>query len=354
MNRPDESGTPVANWRPLAELPRAYGPPPGRGRIRSKPEDFQVDEVLGFEPDGEGEHLLLRIRKRNTNTDWLARQLARLGGLPMVDVGYAGLKDRNAVTSQWFSLRLAGRPEPDWTALESDEVQILERVRHRRKLRRGALQGNRFRLSIGSLSGQRPALEQRLEQLRRGGFPNFFGEQRFGHGYANLERADALFARRLKRVDRHLRGLYISAARSQLFNQVLAARLEQGNWSRPLAGDLLMLEGTQSWFSAPEIDLELERRAAQLDLHPTGPLWGRGRNQLGGSAAALEAAVLADYETWRQGLEHCGLSQERRALRVAVVDLTWRFPAPEELELSFSLPAGSYATALLREVVEVD
>jgi tRNA pseudouridine13 synthase len=272
----------------------------------------------------------------------------------MVDVGYAGLKDRNAVTSQWFSLRLAGRPEPDWTELESDEIQILERVRHRRKLRRGALQGNRFRLLIRALSGQRPALEQRLEQLRRGGFPNYFGEQRFGHGYANLEHADALFARRLKRVDRHRRGLYISAARSQLFNQVLAARLEQGNWNRPLAGDLLMLEGTQSWFPAPETDPELEQRAAQLDLHPTGPLWGRGRNQLGGLAKALEAAVLADFEAWRQGLEHCGLSQERRALRVAAVDLAWTFPAADELELSFSLPAGSYATALLRELLEVD
>jgi tRNA pseudouridine13 synthase len=351
MNGPD---APMPAWQPLAELPRAYGPRPGRGRIRSRAEDFQVDEIPSFEPDGEGEHLLLRIRKRNTNTDWLARQLARLGGLPIVDVGYAGLKDRNAVTSQWFSLRLAGRPEPDWRDLESDEIQILERVWHGRKLRRGALQGNRFRLLIRALSGQSPALEQRLQQLRQGGFPNYFGEQRFGHGYGNLERADAMFARRLKRLDRHRRGLYISAARSQLFNQVLAARLEQGNWNRPLAGDLLMLEGTQSWFPALEIDSELERRAAQLDLHPTGPLWGRGRPQVDGPAGALEATVLADFEFWCQGLEHCGLSQERRALRVAVADLAWTFPTADELELSFSLPAGSYATALLRELLEVD
>jgi tRNA pseudouridine13 synthase len=115
-----------------------------------------------------------------------------------------------------------------------------------------------------------------------------------------------------------------------------------------------MLEGTRSWFPAPETDPELEQRAAQLDLHPTGPLWGRGRNRLGGLAEALEAAVLADYEAWRHGLEHCGLSQERRSLRVAVADLAWIFPAADELELSFSLPAGSYATALLRELIEVD
>lgn len=354
MSRPEGPREPMPNWRPLAELPRAYGLPLGRGRIRSRAEDFQVDEIPSFEPDGEGEHLLLRLRKRNTNTEWLARQLARLGDLPIVDVGYAGLKDRNAVTSQWFSLRLAGRPEPDWRGLESEEIQILERAWHGRKLRRGALQGNRFRLLIRALSGQRPALDQRLERLRQGGFPNYFGEQRFGHGYGNLERADALFARRLKRVGRHQRGLYISAARSQLFNQVLAARLEQGNWNRPLAGDLLMLEGTQSWFPAREIDSELERRAAELDLHPTGPLWGRGRPQVDGMAEALEGAALAGFGAWREGLEHCGLSQERRALRVAVADLAWTFPAADELELSFSLPAGSYATALLRELLEVD
>ena len=351
MSRPE---SPIPAWRPLADLPRAYGSPPGSGSIRSRPEDFQVDELPGFAPDGEGEHLLLRIRKRNTNTDWLARQLARLADVPMVDVGYAGLKDRNAVTSQWFSLRLAGRPEPDWKGLESDEIQILERVRHRRKLRRGALLGNRFRLLIRALSGQRPALEQRLEQLNRGGFPNYFGEQRFGHDYGNLERADALFARRLTRVDRHRRGLYLSAVRSQLFNQVLAARLEQGNWNRPLAGDLLMLEGTQSWFPAPELDSELERRVAELDLHPSGPLWGRGRPRVDGPARAVEVVALAGFEAWREGLEHCGLSQERRALRAAVVDLAWCFPAVDELELSFSLPAGSYATALLRELLEVN
>lgn len=350
MSASDEP-EPMPKWLPLGQLPRAYGPPPATGSIRSRPEDFQVDELPGFEPDGEGEHLLLRIRKRNTNTDWLARQLARVAGLPAVDVSYAGLKDRNALTTQWFSLLLAAKPEPDWSQLESEDIQVLERARHGRKLRRGALQGNRFRLLIRDLDGERKPLEQRLEQLRRGGFPNYFGEQRFGHGYGNLERADALFARRLKRVDRHQRGLYISAARSQLFNQALAARLEQGTWNRPLFGDLLMLEGTESWFSAAEVTSELERRADELDVHPTGPLWGRGRSRLTGEAAATESAALAGFESWRQGLEHCGLSQERRALRVRVADLAWAFPASDQLELSFSLPAGSYATALLRELL---
>jgi tRNA pseudouridine13 synthase len=340
-------------WQPLEKMPRVCGPVSVRGGIRRTPEDFQVDEVLGFEPDGEGEHLLLQIRKRQTNTHWLAGELARLADIPSRDVSYAGMKDRQAVTTQWFSLRMAGRPEPDWNLLESDLVQILQVHRHRRKLRRGALRGNRFMIHIRNLGGQHETLESRLIRLRDSGMPNYFGEQRFGHDYQNLELAQQLFCRNAPRMKRHLRGLVISAIRSQLFNQVLAERIAQGTWNLPLQGDYFKLDGSRSGFNDdPQQQAELARRCRIQDIHPSGPLWGRGRPLVNAQAEELETRVLSAFGSWRDGLEHVGLEQERRPLRVRLGDLSWCFTEDGCLELVFFLPAGSYATALLRELID--
>ncbi|MCP3882514.1 MAG: tRNA pseudouridine(13) synthase TruD [Sulfitobacter sp.] len=224
-------------------MPYAFGGPVGRGVIRSSTEDFKVDEILGFEPDGDGEHVLLHLRKRQTNTIWLAGQIAKLAKVPKRDVSYAGLKDRHAVTSQWFSVRLASQPEPDWRGLESSQIELLRAERHRRKLRIGALRGNRFQLLIRELNADTTSLQQRLQQIKTAGMPNYFGEQRFGHDYGNLVQANALFERRLGKIERKLRGLLISTARSQLFNEVLAARIERESWNRPLGGDYVKLAG---------------------------------------------------------------------------------------------------------------
>ncbi len=344
----------VVVWKTLAEMPHAFGGPAGRGIIRSTADDFQVEEDLGFEPDGEGEHVMLHLRKRETNTLWLAGQIARLAGVPKRDVSYAGMKDRHAVTSQWFSVRLAGQPEPDWQALESAQIELLRAARHGRKLRIGALQGNRFRLLIRELDADASGLEKRLQQIQAEGMPNYFGEQRFGHGYGNLHQADALFARRLGRVERKLRGLLISAARSQLFNEVLAARIEQGNWNLPISGEHVKLAGSRSGFDIQDVDAEITRRCRAMELHPSGPLWGRGRALVTAEVLALEETALESYTSWRNGLEHVGLEQDRRALRIGVADLTWSFPQDSQLLLAFSLPAGCYATVLLRELLLVD
>jgi tRNA pseudouridine13 synthase len=338
-------------WRRLEEMPRASGPSLGTARMRVTADDFQVDEVLGFEPDGDGEHLLVHLRKRDTNTTWLASRLARLAGVPARDVSYAGLKDRHAVTTQWFSLRLAGRPEPDWSALDAGPVEVLGVHRHRRKLRRGALRGNRFRILLRDVNADRAALETRLQQLRSAGMPNYFGEQRFGHDYQNLTRFDELFGSRRQRIDRQLRGLLISAVRSQLFNEVLARRIGQGSWSTPLVGDYFMLDGSRSGFPDDSDDPNLAERCRQQDIHPTGPLWGRGMPQAGGETVRLEHEVLAPFGEWRERLEHVGLSQERRPLRVRLDDLQWRFEDDTTLQLDFFLPAGTFATVLLRELM---
>lgn len=318
-------------------------------------------ELLGFEPDGQGGHRLLWVRKTDANTEWVARRLAALSGVSVADVGFAGLKDRRALTCQWFSVPAPRGPEPDWSRLSAEGIEVLEVWAHRRKLRRGALLGNRFRIRVrdlqaASADGLEPPvgrLEARLSSIRGQGVPNYFGEQRFGRGGANLLHADALFRGERVRANPHQRGLWLSAARSELFNRVLAARVSRGDWTRPLPGDCLNLDGSHSFFPVEIIDDDLVERCQRLDLHPTGPLWGRGEPPTGGEVRALEEAVMASPRGWGEGLARFGLVQERRSLRLPVRDLAWT-PSPSGLELSFTLPAGAYATAVLREVVTWD
>lgn len=332
-------------------LPFAYGAPQSRGVIRSVPEDFQVDEIPGFEPDGEGEHCLLQIQKRDSNTDWVAGQLARIAGVSRADVSYAGLKDRHAVTTQWFSVRMAGKPEPDWSRIGSEEYRVLNSTRHGRKLRVGALKGNQFKIVVRDFQGDQADLESRLTTVAEQGIPNYFGEQRFGADDSNLASARALFSGELKRIKRQKRGFYLSAVRSFLFNQVLAARVDAGNWCTPLAGERMMLAGTRSSFLATEIDETLRERHQQMDVHLSGPLWGRGEAMVAGEVAQLEGDVLAAHGFWREGLEQFGLKMERRALRVPVASLVWSVEG-DVLEMAFSLPKGCYATTVLRECLD--
>jgi tRNA pseudouridine13 synthase len=335
----------------ILELAGAWGGPPATGRWRTSPEDFQVREIPLLEPDGEGEHSWLLIRKRGENTEQVARQLAGHAGVPARDVSYAGLKDRNAVTEQWFSVHLPGRQEPDWGALETGSVTVLRQARHHRKLRRGTLRGNAFRLVIRELSGETDVLQRRLETVARHGVPNYFGEQRFGRGGSNLWKVEQLFSQRGRRLSRHQRGLVLSAARAFLFNQVLDRRVRDGNWNRVLSGDALQLAGSHSYFIAPAADAELQARADALDLHPTGPLWGRGDSPVGAASRELEEQVLEAHGPWLQGLSAAGLGQDRRALRLVVEDLHWAWPTPDAVVLEFKLAAGCYATSVLRELV---
>jgi tRNA pseudouridine13 synthase len=329
----------------------AWGGPPANGRLRVTPEDFLVHEIPLVEPTGEGEHVWLLIRKRQENTEQVARSLARLAGVTQRDVSYAGLKDRNAVTEQWFSVYLPGGSEPEWSGIDSASVTLLRCARHHRKLRRGALRGNTFRIRIHNITGDRPELERRLSAAVAGGVPNYFGEQRFGRSGSNLRTAERLFSHSSGRLPREQRGLALSAARSFLFNQVLASRVELNSWERPLPGEALQLEGTHSYFIAEQVDETLLERVREGDVHPTGPLYGLGDSPASGEALQVETDSLAPYEVWRQGLIEAGLKQERRSLRLLIGVPAWSWLEPDCLELSFSLPAGAYATSVLRELV---
>jgi len=332
---------------------RAGGRPRSRARVRARPEDFEVEEVLGYGLAGEGQHVWLRVRKTGLNTEWVAGRLAAVAGVRRREVGFAGLKDRQARAVQWFSVDLAGRPEPDWRALEGEGLELLEVRRHRRKLRRGALAGNRFRLRLTDCEGDRPAIEGALERIARAGVPNYFGPQRFGRAGANLLGAWSMLVGGEPVRDRHRRGLYLSAARSLLFNRVLSRRVAEGSWARALPGEAVMLDGSRSLFTADAPDAVLEARLAALDVHPSGPLWGRGASPARGEAAALEREALVGCAPWRDGLERAGLEHARRATRVRVRGLEWRFGSGDTLELAFDLPAGSYATSVVREILVI-
>lgn len=332
------------------ELPRAFGDTVLTAQIRVAPEDFFVAELPAFEPTGEGEHLLLTIEKRGLNTAFVAKELARWAGIPEMGVSYAGLKDRHAVTRQRFSVHLPKKIAPDFAALQVEGLKILESTWHNRKLPRGALAGNRFVLVLHNIEGDRDAIESRLAQIAARGVPNWFGEQRFGHGGGNIAKALAMFGGR--RVKRDERSILLSAARSELFNRVLTARVGDGCWDRPLDGEVWMLDGSRSVFGPEPWNDELARRLADFDIHPSAPLWGAGELRSTGECARIELAAMSDDVSLRlrAGLEAAEMKQERRALRLKVAEPAWQWLDATALRLSFALPPGTYATAVLHEL----
>lgn len=329
-------------------LPAAYAAPLN-GNFRTHPEDFIVDEqMMAIEFSGEGEHLWLHVRKTNANTDWVAKQLARAAGIAAKDVGYAGLKDRHAITTQWFSLQLPGMADPDFSELP-DDIEILESQRHNKKLKRGALQGNRFELTLREVTGDLEQAQAICQQISDHGVPNYFGEQRFGHEGCNLTKAEAWFRGDFRPKQRHQRSLYLSSARSWLFNQILAKRVQNGSWNQYVQGDVFMFDGGHSWFS-DDGDANLPERVASQAIHPTGAMWGRGRLESKGDVCALEQAIADDYPIFCEGLERNGLKQERRALRINVQDMNVTILDEDSLRLKFALPAGAYATVVLAQL----
>ena len=335
-------------------LPLGYGPPPARAVLRSDPEDFRVTEIEKVRPCGDGTHAWLRIRKRGVNTEEVAATLARLAGAPRSSVGFAGMKDRLAVAVQWFSVDLAGRAEPRWAALESEALEVLEVVAHRRKLRRGTLLGNRFEIVLRDATVSGAGLDERLGAIRAGGIPNYFGPQRFGRDGANLGLAHALLVDRRRIRDRHRRGLALSAARAHVFNRVLAARVQAGVWGTPMTGDVMMLDGRGSVFGVDRIDDATTERTARGEIHPTGPLWGRGTRLVAGVAREIEDRVAGETAPLCKGLERERLSQARRALRVNVRALECRIESEGCVSLRFTLPPGAYATTVLGELFSLE
>ncbi len=334
------------------EFNRAWGEPVASGFIRQKPEDFRVVETLSFTPSGSGDHVYLLLEKTGENTDWVASQLAEFCGLKSVDIGYAGLKDRHAVTQQWFSLHMPNQTEPDWSGL-ADSIRLLSKTRHEKKLKTGSIKQNNFVLLVRELKADRERLNERLSLIKRLGVPNYFGSQRFGRNNANVQRFISSKGNR-KRLKRQQRGMLISAARSYLFNHILSKRVALQAWNQFIEGDVLMIDGSRSIFVPDEGDTEIQQRLAALEVHPSAVLWGAGRGLITGESADLAKEIVDANPLITTALDNIGASLAHRAMRIDVKEFKWKIIEDDQLEVSFSLVSGAYATSVLSEFLSIN
>jgi tRNA pseudouridine13 synthase len=339
-------------WTRYADLAHAYGGPVSCAVLRDRPQDFNVVEELGFKPTNEGQHVLLKIQKTGITTDMLAGLLAKFAGVAKREIGYAGLKDKRAVTTQWFSVNLAGRKEPDWMRFHDASYHVIDAVYNKKKIQRGALRANRFDITLRHVNGEHSAYEDRLELISRSGVPNYFAEQRFGRDEQNIDMGLRLLNGEFRMRDRYKRGIYYSAVRSCLFNMVLSDRVKRSSWNSALPGDTYMLSGTKRYFLSSEVTPDIMRRVECHDIHPTGPLHGEGKEEVSGAAAALENRLIQQYSGWCAALASHGLRNSRRALRLHAEDMTWQHGSNDTLSLQFALAPGGYATSVLRELVQ--
>ncbi|WP_201601536.1 tRNA pseudouridine(13) synthase TruD [Psychrobacter submarinus] len=366
-----------------ADLPQPMTPPIKQALYKAKPEDFVVNERLEVDFTGEGEHLWLHIKKSGINTAYLAKLLSEWADIPLRDVGYSGLKDRLALTTQWFSLRLPKKQKPDSDFApvdikEHETVKIIAEHWHNKKLNRGTHNANQFVITLRDIEfakdqtlGDKSSVEQHLQTISKTGVPNYFGPQRFGFGGNNIREALNLFARPLKSTSsakkknkrksavREQNSMELSAARSLIFNQILAARVQDGSWNTGLNGEVFNLNGSGSIFASEHMDETLQARVASGDIHPTAVMWGAGNDKVAGDAAELENTVVqqdALLAALATGLEQREVKAQRRALRLPVEDLSWRWADEQDgeqtLVLSFTLTTGSFATSVLASVVE--
>ncbi|MCM2678837.1 tRNA pseudouridine(13) synthase TruD [Echinimonas agarilytica] len=323
-----------------------FGQPEHTAHIRTEPADFKVQEMIRVQPDGEGEHVWMNIRKQGMNTQFLAKRLAKWAGVPEKQVSYAGLKDRHAVTEQWFSVQMPGRETPDVELLNDEEVIVLSAQRHSQKLRSAVLAANRFELRLRNVSDV-ASVEQRWHSIVQG-VPNYFGEQRFGINGGNIAKAERMFAG--QRVKRPLQSIYISSVRSLMFNEIVSRRLDQGIFDRLIPGDIMMLSGSNSTFEQKGED-DLVDRLNSGDIQLTAPLWGEGRDPLVADYAELVAEVTSKHPTLIEGLKSVRARLAFRPIQLKPESCSINAEG-NDIVVGFVLPSGSFATSILRELVD--
>jgi tRNA pseudouridine13 synthase len=413
------NSTDFAAFTDPSQLPQPATLPIQQATHKICPEHFIVNEQLDIEFSGEGEHLWLFIQKTGMNTAHAAKLLAEWAGIPERDVGYSGLKDRQAVTTQWFSLRIPNRTLPEApfnpvltddtvlngqstvettiaseSASPQEQIAVLEQHWHNKKLSRGAHKANQFILTLTEVQADAPAaVDSRLQQIAQEGVPNYFGAQRFGHGGNNISEALKWFhdeqlkaapiapneqpekseptahtdnqrkdkrgkrnkERKISKRLREQHSMRLSAARSVIFNRILAARVSDGTWHSGLAGEVFNLAGTGSIFASEQLDATLLERVQAQDIHPTAPLWGLDNDKVTGVARQLEDEIIESEPVLTrlaQGLEAQKVKAQRRALRLVPQELAWQWLGDASLQLQFSLPTGSYATSVLYSLVQ--
>ena len=335
------------------ELAYAHGQPVGSARIRQEAEDFKVNETLSFEPSGEGEHEFVYLEKTGLNTEDVVKILAKHADVPRRSVSFAGMKDRQAVTKQWFSIQLPGQTGPDWRALEdSAEIRIEKVTRHLKKLKRGAIKYNQFELVLSEVVAEKADVEGRIELVKQLGVPNYFMQQRFGYLSQNLNRAYELFAKKETIRNKKTRGFFLSSARSYLFNEVSSQRVANKTWDSVVAGDVYILDGTRQFFQYDGDDKQIEGRLQEHDIHCSGPMFGVGEGLTDQTVNAIENTVFERNSVFCDGLTKAKMELARRSLRVVPQGLNYEWLGGDRLRLVFGLPSGSYATAVIREIIK--
>lgn len=335
------------------QLTYLHGKPEGQGQLKASPEDFLVVEDLGFSPGGEGEHLLVRILKNGCNTRFVADALAKFLKIHAREVSFAGQKDKHAVTEQWLCARLPGKEMPDMSKFQLEGCQVLEYARHQRKLRLGALRGNDFTLILRDVT-RRHDVETRLQAIAEKGVPNYFGAQRFGIGGSNLLGALRWAQSAAPVRDRSKRSFWLSAARSALFNQLVSERLKKTEFNQVVAGDALQLAGRGSWFVAADDELPaLQPRVDAHELMITASLPGAGEWGTQGPALLFEQQTLAGQSELQSLLVREKVDAARRAMLLYPQRLSWSWWDDATVEMKFWLPAGSFATSVVRELINI-
>ncbi len=333
------------------QLTWLHGKPASSGVLKANPEDFVVIEDLGFEPDGEGEHILVRILKNGCNTRFVADALAKFLKIHAREVSFAGQKDKHAVTEQWLCARVPGNGMPDFSGFQLEGCKVLEYARHKRKLRLGALRGNHFTLVLRGIT-DRNDVEARLQAISEQGVPNYFGAQRFGLGGSNLLGALRWAQSDAPVRDRNKRSFWLSAARSALFNQIVHERLKKPDFNQVVDGDALQLAGRGSWFVATAEELaELQTRVDEKALMITAAMPGSGEWGTQRAALAFEQTAVADAPQLQQLLVREKVEAARRAMRLFPQQMSWSWWDDVTVELRFWLPAGSFATSVVREII---
>ncbi len=324
-----------------------HGKPAGEADFKQIPEDFVVTEKLPFELTGDGENLYLLIEKRELNTQQVCQHLAKVLGKRLRDVGYAGLKDKQSVSRQWFSVQSNVTQELDLSGIETDNIKIVETKRHQKKLKVGALEGNGFSIRLRNVSNKEELLA-RLEVVAEKGVPNYFGLQRFGFKGNNLNWANR-WADGESIRDKKIKGFALSAARSFIFNEVVSARVEQEKLFTPIAGDVFVLAGSNSYFTG-ELDESIDRRLAERDILLSAPMAGKGDAIAESDALEFENTIVEQHMSWNALLAEQGLEQQRRVIHLIPNNLICQVQ-DNDVVVKFDLPSGAFATSVLRECI---
>ena len=322
----------------LTRLNYAHGVPESKVGFKQEVADFQVDEELGYDLTGAGEHLCLRVRKNDMSTMEVVRRIGDILQLRISDIGYAGLKDKRAYCTQWFSLPVSNEQAKAVKNIECDKLEIMDSKRNARKIKVGSHKSNHFRIRLRNSTEPLAVLEERLQSIATQGVPNYFGPQRFGRKMSNMvqviplmEQVSSGNAVNTLPRKRFKRSMLFSAARAYLFNQLLSRRVGDDTWNRYMPGEALNLNGTTRFFvlrEDEEWNADYQQRLDRFDIHPSGPLFGiiaeKDRYTSKLEAANVETEIATQFESLVEGLKHYGLTAARRPLRFIPDTFTWQ------------------------------